>query len=348
MRILGIETSCDDSAAAVVDDDRILANVISSQGIHREYGGVVPEYASRAHMRLLLPVIRHALDLANLQTRDLEAIAVTYGPGLAGSILVGLNVAKSMALALNIPWVGVNHLEGHIFANFLGQAKPPVPFLCLIVSGGHTQLVIVEAEGRYRTIGRTIDDAAGEAFDKVARVLGLGYPGGPALAHLAESGNPHAIAFPRPMMEEGNLDFSFSGIKTAVLYYVQGLGEEEARRQLPDIAASFQAAVVDVLVRKTMAAAAKWHMRTICLAGGVAANTALREALETEAESQGCRLYVPPQELCTDNAAMIARAGLSHIERGERAADELRPEPALTLGFEEEATLSRHNPCTAP
>lgn len=339
MRILGIETSCDDSAAAVIENDRILANVISSQPIHQEFGGVVPEYASRAHLRLLLPVLQKALNQAGLRLRELEGIAVTYGPGLAGSILVGLNVAKSLALALDIPWVGINHLEGHIFANFLSEEKPVIPFLCLIVSGGHTQLVIVEAEGRYRTIGRTIDDAAGEAFDKVARVLGLGYPGGPAVARLAESGNPHAVTFPRAMMEEGSFDFSFSGVKTAVLYYVRALSEESVRRQLADIAASFQAAVVEVLVRKTIAAAEKWNLPHIALAGGVGANQALRAALAAEASARGYRLYLPPRELCTDNAAMIARAGLSHLQKGERAPYELRPEPALTMGFEE-ATMA--------
>ncbi|MCR4438594.1 MAG: tRNA (adenosine(37)-N6)-threonylcarbamoyltransferase complex transferase subunit TsaD [bacterium] len=336
MVTLGIETSCDDSAAAVVENDRVLSNVISTQVVHRHYGGVVPEYASRAHLRLLLPVISAALQQAGVDKRDLEGIAVTFGPGLAGSILVGLNVAKSMALALEIPWVGVNHLEGHIFANFLLEEKPGMPFLCLIVSGGHTQLVVVEDEGRYRTLGRTIDDAAGEAFDKVARVLGLGYPGGPAVAQLAEQGNPRAIAFPRALLQEGNFHFSFSGVKTAVLYYARALSAEELRAQLPDIAASFQAAVVEVLVQKTMAAAKLCGLDTICLAGGVAANKALREALAAAAAERGCKLFVPPPALCTDNAAMVARAGISRLARGERSGDELRPEPSLALGGEEQ------------
>ncbi len=346
MRILGIETSCDDSAAAVVEDDRILANVISSQAIHQDYGGVVPEYASRAHLRLLPAVMKSALRQAQVQLSELDGIAVTYGPGLAGSVLVGLNVAKSLALALELPWVGVNHLEGHIFANFLIPDSPTFPFLCLIVSGGHTQLVIVEAEECYRTIGRTIDDAAGEAFDKVARVLGFGYPGGPAVARLAESGDPQRVTFPRAMMEEDNFDFSFSGLKTAVLYYVRALSEDEVQRQLSDIAASFQAAVVDVLVRKTIAAAEKYELPTICLAGGVAANKALRQALAAEAAARGCRLHVPPPVLCTDNGAMIARAGISHLQRGRRSSDELRAEPALTLGFDETSTPEPYQRCT--
>lgn len=337
MITLGIETSCDDSAAAVVDDDRILASVISSQTIHGRYGGVVPEYASRAHLRLLLPVIDAALRKAQVTVQELHGIAVTYGPGLAGSILVGLNVAKSMALALDIPWVGVNHLEGHIFANFLLPEKPVPPFLCLVVSGGHTQLVVVEDEGRYRTVGRTIDDAAGEAFDKVARVLGLGYPGGPAVARFAERGDPCAIDFPRALMQKGNFNFSFSGIKTAVLYYARSLSQESLNQQLPNIAASFQAAVVEVLVHKTMAAAKHWQLDTVCLAGGVAANRELRVRLGKAAAAHGCRLIVPPATLCTDNGAMIARAGISRLRRGERSPDELRPDPSLVLGQEEES-----------
>ncbi len=337
MIILGIETSCDDSAAAVVKDDRILSNVIAAQAIHGRYGGVVPEYASRAHLRSLLPVIDTALREARVTMQELDGIAVTYGPGLAGSILVGLNVAKSMALALDIPWVGINHLEGHIFANFLLPEKPVPPFLCLVVSGGHTQLVVVEDEGRYRTVGRTIDDAAGEAFDKVARVLGLGYPGGPAVASLAEQGDPCAINFPRALMQEGNFNFSFSGVKTAVLYYARSLPEESLREQLANIAASFQAAVVEVLVQKTMAAAKHWQLDTVCLAGGVAANKELRLRLEQAAAAHGCRLIVPPVALCTDNGAMIARAGVSRLRRGERSPDELGPVPSLVLGEEEGA-----------
>lgn len=331
MILLGIETSCDETAAAVFLNGELRANIITLQDIHLEFGGVVPEYASRAHQRLVLPAITSALKKAEVTISDLDGIAVTYGPGLIGSLLVGLNVAKGMALGLNIPWIGVNHMEGHLFANFVREPFPEFPFICLIISGGHTQLVLVKNLGDYTIVGSTIDDAAGETFDKVARMLGLNYPGGPAIQKAAEGGDPDFISFPRAMMEKGNLDFSFSGLKTAVLYYIQQQDASSIKKNLQHITASFEQAVVEVLVKKTMRVAAQYNISSIALAGGVAANKRLRKALSEELNRKDYKLYFPEMDLCTDNAAMIARAGLFYLQQGIHSSFDLAPQPSLSM-----------------
>nr|MBC7244074.1 tRNA (adenosine(37)-N6)-threonylcarbamoyltransferase complex transferase subunit TsaD [Chloroflexota bacterium] len=363
--ILGLETSCDETAAAVVADGReILSNVVASQiDLHRRYGGVFPEIASRQHILDIVPVIREALVQARADWASLDALAVTTGPGLVGSLLVGVNVAKGIAWAKRLPLISVNHLEAHLYANWLILPRdtrsnmphtlhdmehippPQFPLICLIVSGGHTDLVLMTGHGQYRVLGRTLDDAAGEAFDKVARLLGLGYPGGPAIQAAAEGGNPNRFDLPRAMLEDG-YDFSFSGLKTAVLRIVQkyeGAGKQPAKqrsrlitvhtasplRQLPlaDLAASFQAAVVDVLVQKTKRAAEEFQVKEVLLAGGVASNTLLRQKMSAQVNVP---VRYPPPALCTDNAAMVASAGYFKHMSGERSAWELDVCPGLT------------------
>ena len=306
MKVLGVETSCDETAAAVVDDgQRVLSSVVSSQvDLHAAFGGVVPELASRAHVELLTPVIAEAMLEAGVEGSDLGAVAATVGPGLVGSLLVGLSAAKALALVWDVPFVGVNHLEGHIYASFLEEPDLEPPLVVLLVSGGHTLLVAMEGPGRYRLLGATLDDAAGEAYDKVARFLGLGYPGGPAIDRLAMQGDPHAVAFPRGLLHEG-YDFSFSGIKTSVVTYVRKHPEVNTA----DVAASFQEAVVDVLVTKAQRAAAEIGATGIVLGGGVAANSRLRERILDACIADGLRGFLPSREMCTDNAAMIAAAG---------------------------------------
>jgi N6-L-threonylcarbamoyladenine synthase len=303
MRVLGIETSCDETAAAVVDDGRrILSSVVSSQSeLHAPYGGVVPEIASRAHVDLINDVIAQALVEAGMTHDDVEAVAAVHGPGLAGALLVGVSAAKAIALATGLPYVGVNHHEAHVYAGLLEDPTLEPPFVTLVVSGGHTLLIAMEDHGRYRVLGQTVDDAAGEAFDKVARFLGLGYPGGPAIDRTALDGDATAIAFPRPMLEDGN-DFSFSGLKTAVVQYVRKHPDAE----VADVAASFQAAVVDVLVTKLLRVAEAAGVETIVIGGGVAANSELRTRLLDEGETSGLRVILPSISLCTDNAAMVA------------------------------------------
>jgi N6-L-threonylcarbamoyladenine synthase len=300
--ILAIETSCDETAAAVVVDGRhVRSSVVSSQvDLHARYGGVVPEVAGRAHIEVLTPVVDEALERAGVTGSELDAVAATIGPGLIGSLLVGVAAAKGYALGWNKPFVGVNHLEGHLHAAFLEDPDMALPAVVLLVSGGHTLLVEMETTGRYRLLGQTIDDAAGEAFDKVARFLGLGYPGGPAIDREARSGNPRAVAFPRGLRGEG-YDFSFSGLKTAVIRYVQAHPDAGTA----DIAASFQEAVVDILVEKAQAAAASINAQAICIGGGVAANTVLRERIIAAAADDGRRAFVPSPAMCTDNAAMV-------------------------------------------
>ncbi|MDM7926180.1 MAG: tRNA (adenosine(37)-N6)-threonylcarbamoyltransferase complex transferase subunit TsaD [bacterium] len=331
MIVLGIETSCDDTGSAVVDGSRLLSNVVSTQMVHRNFGGVVPELASRAHARLILPVIRQALAEAGIAKGSLDGIAATCGPGLAGSLLVGLSAAKAMALTLGLPFVGVNHLEGHLYANFLAHPGLEPPLVTLIVSGGHTQLVLVRPGFRYEVLGRTRDDAAGEAFDKVAKLLGLGFPGGPAIEAVAETGDPAAVRFPRAFLGGDSLDFSFSGVKTAVLNHVRTIGREETARTLPDIAAGFQRAVVDVLVQKTLSAAERAGVRSVCLAGGVALNRSLRQRLAERAEPLGLAVYSPPPRLCSDNAGMIAAAGHSRLSAGITSPLTLAPAPSLNF-----------------
>lgn len=331
MRILGIETSCDETSAAVVDDHRICSNIIATQKIHEAYGGVVPEFASRAHMRQLSGIIRLALQQAECTLNDLDALAVTCGPGLAGSLLVGLSLCKGLSLALGKPFIGVNHIEGHILATADQLEEICYPYICLVASGGHTLLVLVREPLRYEIVGRTIDDAAGEAFDKVAKVLGLGYPGGPAIEQTARRGDSQAIAFPRALMESGSLDFSFSGLKTAVLYYAQSLAPEQAAARLPDIAASFQQAAIDQLFTKSLRAMEAHGCRTLVLAGGVMRNGPLRRHFSEKCQGLGLALAIPEPELCTDNAAMIALAGYLHLRAGETSDLALDVAPNLSL-----------------
>jgi N6-L-threonylcarbamoyladenine synthase len=303
MRVLGIETSCDETAAAIVDDGRnIRSSVVASQSdLHARYGGVVPEIASRAHVELINDVIAQALVEAGTTLDEVDAVAAVHGPGLAGALLVGVSAAKAIALATGRPYVGVNHHEAHVYAGLLEDPTLEPPFVTLVVSGGHTLLIAMDAHGSYRVLGQTVDDAAGEAFDKVARFLGLGYPGGPAIDRLALEGDSGAIAFPRPMLDDGN-DFSFSGLKTAVVQYVR----KHPDLEVADVAASFQAAVVDVLVTKLLRVAEEAGVETIVIGGGVAANSELRTRLLDEGETNGLRVILPSISLCTDNAAMVA------------------------------------------
>ena len=334
MLVLGIETSCDETAAAVVDESyAVHSNVIYSQQDHARYGGVVPELASRAHMRTLVPVVRKAMEDAGVDWTHIDGVAVTRGPGLVGALLVGLSLAKGLAMAQGKPLIGVHHLEGHVFSNLVEQ-QVEVPFLTLLVSGGHTELILVEELGSYQLLGRTRDDAAGEAFDKVAKLLELLPPegavmGGRVIAELAERGDAKAIGFPRPLA--GETDFSFSGLKTAVLNYVRKLDLRERDRQLADIAASFQEAVVDTLVDKTILALQQTDVRAVCLAGGVAANKRLRHRLRDEIERRDIPFYCPSPVLCTDNAVMIGAVGTFYLNRGVRDDFALDVAPRLSL-----------------
>jgi N6-L-threonylcarbamoyladenine synthase len=313
-RVLGIETSCDETAAAIVDSGTsVLSSVVSSQvDLHARYGGVVPEIASRAHVDLLVPVVAQAFVEAGLSEHsgvdrscEIDAVAATYGPGLVGALLVGVSAAKALALAWDVPFIAVNHLEAHLYASFLEEPDLELPLVVLLVSGGHTLIVHMEGHGQYKVLGSTIDDAAGEAFDKVARFLGLSYPGGPAIDAISLEGDPEAIKFPRPMSGDGTYDFSFSGLKTAVVNYVRKHPEVST----PDVAASFQAAVVDVLVTKAQAAARAVGAKGLCLGGGVAANSLLRERFLDVCVQDGIRGFLPSRAMCTDNAAMVASAG---------------------------------------
>ncbi len=332
--ILAIESSCDETAAAVVKNGReVLSNVISSQiALHTLYGGVVPEIASRKHIEKINQVIKEALDTAGVTLKDLDAIGVTYGPGLVGALLVGVAEAKAIAYAADLPLVGVHHIEGHVSANYIENKDLEPPFLCLIVSGGHTHLVLVKEYGEYEIIGRTHDDAAGEAYDKVARAIGLGYPGGPKIDKLSKEGNPSAIAFPRAQIEGAPFDFSFSGVKSAVLNYLNGCAMKQEEVNRADVAASFQQAVVDVLVEKTMAAAKEYKMERVAIAGGVAANSALRTAMEAACEKNHLRFYHPTPIFCTDNAAMIGAAAYYEYKKGVRSGLDLNAVPNLKIG----------------
>lgn len=307
VKILAIESSCDDTGAAVLVDGKILSNKIANQKVHEQYGGVVPELASRAHQENIVPVVDIALKTAGVKPEELSAIAFTQSPGLIGSLLVGSCFAKSMALALNIPLIGVHHMQAHVLANFIDDPKPDFPFLCLTVSGGHTQIVLCESPLSMKVIGATLDDAAGEAFDKTAKILGLPYPGGPLIDKYAQSGNPDRFKFPEPKIP--GLDFSFSGLKTAILYFLQENQQKNAdfiQENLPDICASIQHRIITILLNKVVKAAAETDVKDIAIAGGVSANSGLRTALQEYGEKHGWRTFIPKFEYCTDNAGMIA------------------------------------------
>jgi len=332
--ILAIESSCDETAASVVKNGReVLSNVISSQiDLHKLYGGVVPEIASRKHIEKINQVIEEALSEAKMTLDDMDAIAVTYGPGLVGALLVGVAEAKAISYAKHLPLVGVHHIEGHISANYIENKDLEPPFICLVVSGGHTHLVRVKDYGEYEILGRTRDDAAGEAFDKVARAIGLGYPGGPKIDRLAKEGNPDAIAFPKAKIADAPYDFSFSGLKSAVLNYLNGCKMKGEPIVEADVAASFQKAVVDVLVEHAMLAVQESGLDKFALAGGVASNTALRTAAEAACGKRGIRFYRPSPIFCTDNAAMIGAAAYYEYIRGVRHGLDLNAVPNLKLG----------------
>ncbi|MFN2388330.1 MAG: tRNA (adenosine(37)-N6)-threonylcarbamoyltransferase complex transferase subunit TsaD [Actinomycetota bacterium] len=331
--VLGIETSCDETSAAVVKGGReILSNVIVSQTeLHGEYGGIVPEIASRAHVEALSPAIGEALLLADLTFWDLDAVAATLGPGLIGSLLIGVAEGKSIAAVLDIPFVGVNHLEAHIYSNLLADDDAALPALALIISGGHTMIVDARGHGDYEILGGTIDDAAGEAFDKVARFLGLDYPGGPEIDRLSLLGDPDAIRFPRALIDEVGFDVSYSGLKTSVVNYVRRAEARGEPISVEDVAASFQQALVDVQVAKTMAAARAVDAGRVFLCGGVAANSGLRKGLADACTAAGMSLSVPPLELCTDNAAMVAACGTAMLRRGRYSSLDAAPDPNLPL-----------------
>lgn len=331
MKLLAFESSCDETSCAVIEDGRhILSNVIATQvPIHKKFGGVVPEIASRHHIEDVLPVAEEALGEAGCTWQDLDAVAVTQGPGLVGALLVGVAAAKAAAWAAGKPLIAVNHMEGHIFANLLQYPDLEPPFLSLVVSGGHTMLVVVEDYNTFRLLGETRDDAAGEAFDKIARVMGYPYPGGPHIDRLAKEGDPNAIHFPMAMAKEHNFDFSFSGLKSAVINYLHTAEMKREEISKEDVAASFQKAVVDVLVAKAMAAAEKTGLKTIALAGGVAANSGLRAALGAACEARGIRMCRPDPVLCTDNGAMIGCRAYYMYEAGDFAPLTLNADPRL-------------------
>ena len=332
MLVLGVETSCDDTAAAVLRDGRsLLANVVSSQDhIHGLYGGVVPELASRQHIQNILPIIDASLQQAGIAVKDLGGIAVTYGPGLVGSLLVGLSVVKALAFRSRIPYVGVNHLEAHLLAIHL-EHDVPFPYIALLASGGHTLLYCVKDVGAYAYLGGTRDDAAGEAYDKVAKMMGLGYPGGRIIDDLAKNGNREAIRFPRAHIKKGSYEFSFSGIKTSVWHYLKSQPKDQWKNRIADIAASFQEAVVDMLVKPTVRAATAHGVNRIVFAGGVAANSRLRETMVKKADAEGLKVYFPAPKFCTDNGAMIALAGYYWLKRGRRDDFRLNAHADLTL-----------------
>lgn len=341
MKILGIETSCDDTSVAIVENGRkIIVNLIASQEkLHKKYGGVVPEVASRKHTEVINVLIEEAFTKSALKYTDVDAVAVTYGPGLIGSLLIGLSAAKAFAFTLDVPLIAVNHLEGHIYANFIGKNNPKLPLICLIVSGGHSEIVYMKDHGDYEILGRTRDDAAGEAFDKVARYLGIGYPGGPIIDKISKGADSTIIKFPKPLLKDG-YDFSFSGLKTALINWYSGFKvisvhpskiTEELKNNIPNIVASFQEAVVEVLTEKTLKAALYKKVETIALAGGVSANSRLREVMKEKAERLNKKVYMPDISLCTDNAAMIACRGYFKYKREKKSYMDIEASSCLAL-----------------
>ncbi|SHH56588.1 tRNA (adenosine(37)-N6)-threonylcarbamoyltransferase complex transferase subunit TsaD [Thermosipho atlanticus] len=328
MVVLGIETSCDETSVAILKDKEILSNIILSQvEVHKKFGGVVPEVAARHHLSNLPLIYKEALKKAKIEPEEIDAVAVTYGPGLIGALLVGLSFSKGLSLRYGIPLIGVNHIIGHVYANYIAYPDLKPPFIVLMVSGGHTEILKVK-DGKIEVLGKTMDDAAGEAFDKVARILGLGYPGGPEIEKVSKNGDPYKFNFPRPMLDSNNYNFSFSGLKTSVLYTIKNL---ETNIPVPDIAASFQEAVVDVLLKKTFKAARNNGINRIVLAGGVAANSRLREKAKILANQYNYEILIPPLELCTDNAAMIAMAGYHKVLEGKYDSLELEAIPNLKI-----------------
>lgn len=330
MIVLGIETSCDETSVAILSDGKILSNVVSSQiDIHKKFGGVVPEIAARHHLSNLPIVFKNAIDMANISIDQIDLISVTYGPGLIGALLVGISFAKGLSLRLGKPLIGVNHIVGHVFANYITYPHLKPPYIVLMVSGGHTEILLVKQDDEIEVLGKTVDDAAGEAFDKVARILGLGYPGGPEIDKLSKNGDENKFNFPRPMMDSKSYNFSFSGLKTAVLYTVQKFDKDNVPKE--DIAASFQKAVVEILLKKTFKAAKDSNVNTIVLAGGVAANSYLRKKAQKLSEKQNIKVLIPPLEFCTDNAAMIAMAGYKLYKKGISSDSTLEAVPNLKI-----------------
>ncbi len=332
MLTLGIETSCDETSVAVLSDgNKILSNIILSQMVHSGFGGVVPELASREHLKAIIPVYEEALNKAGVKLDDIGLIAATYGPGLVGALLVGLNFARGLAFGKAIPFIAVNHLEGHIAANFLAHQDLPSKHLTLIISGGHTSLVLVDGFGNYKILGQTKDDAVGEAYDKIAKILGLGYPGGAEMDRLARAGDRNYFKFPRGVIKEESYNFSYSGLKTAVALHIQSLSADELERHKADIAASFQEAATDVLVHKTLRAVTEFGISAVTLSGGVASNSRLKELMAEKLRSLAADFYFPPPELCTDNAAMIAAAGYRRYVMDGPSKMEINAVPYLKL-----------------
>ncbi len=331
MIVLGIETSCDETAVAVFDGEELLSNIINTQEIHRKYGGVVPELASREHLKNIIPVTEKALLESNLSFSDIDLIAVTQGPGLIGSLLIGISFAKAAAFSGNLPIIGVNHIEAHLWAPVFEHPEIKPPFIALIISGGHTQLWWVRDFGDYVLMGQTVDDAVGEAFDKVAQMLGLDYPGGPVIDRLSRSGDPDFAVFPRPAIKKRPLDFSFSGLKTSVLYYLDKLSEKEKTEHIADIAASFQQAVVDTLIKRTFLAAKEIGVDTVIVGGGVAANSSLKKQMLSRAAEQKIAVHTPSIQYCTDNAAMIAYTGRRHYMKNGPSDISFSAYPSMRL-----------------
>jgi N6-L-threonylcarbamoyladenine synthase len=331
--IIGIETSCDETSAAIIHGNLVLSNIVSSQEIHEKFGGVVPELASRAHIKIITKIIDAAIQKAGIQKKELDGIAVTHGPGLIGAVLVGLNFAKGLSQSLNIPFIGINHIEGHIYGNFLSNLEISFPHLSLVVSGGHTQLVFMSEHLSYKIIGKTRDDAVGEAFDKGAKLLGLGYPGGPLIDKLAQTGDDQFHKFPRAYLKGDNYDFSYSGLKTSLLVYISSKESDFVEKNISNICASYQKAAIEVLVNKTILAAREYQVKSVGVVGGVAANSLLRNWMADEVIKSGKEFYQPEIQFCTDNAAMIARAGMERINAGSTSEFDLNAYPSLKLGM---------------